>query len=74
MGNKEDSGSYMPVSSTSVHSKIMEEILLKTELRHNENKEVVGNSLHGFTKSKSCLTNLATFLWGCSIAGYRKRN
>ncbi|CAM5076503.1 unnamed protein product [Natator depressus] len=39
----------------------MEQVLKESILKHSEERKVIRNSQHGFTKGKSCLTNLIAF-------------
>ena len=60
-GKKEDPGNYSPVSLTSILGKMMEQLILEVIIKEVEEKKVISSRQYGFTKGKSCLTNLIAF-------------
>ena len=61
-GKKSEMQNYRPVSLTSIICKIMESLLKDAILGHLDKFKLIRNSQHGFTKGRSCLTNLLDFL------------
>ena len=51
-------GNYRPVSITSVPCKILESVFRDEMLGHLERNKLLSDDQHGFTRNKSCLTNL----------------
>jgi hypothetical protein len=61
-GKKSEPENYRPVSLTSLICKIMESILKDSILGHLDKHSLIKDSQHGFSKGRSCLTNLLVFM------------
>jgi hypothetical protein len=60
-GQKSDVQNYRPVSLTCLVCKLLESIIKDVIVAHLERYELIRDSQHGFTKGRSCLTNLLEF-------------
>ena len=60
-GQKDDPGSYTPVSLTSVLGKVMEQVIPGAIMDQLKVNQGIRPSQHGFTNGRSCLTNRISF-------------
>jgi len=58
---KKDPGNYRLVRLTSILGRMMEQLILELIIKQVKEKKVIRSSQHGFTKGRSCLTNLIAF-------------
>jgi hypothetical protein len=61
-GSKAVAGNYRPISLTCISCKIMESIIKDDIVNHLRKNKVIASSQHGFTKGRSCATNLLEFM------------
>ena len=61
-GNKECVENYRPVSLTSVACRILERVIKENVVSFLDRYKLVLKSQHGFTKNRSCLTNLLEYI------------
>ena len=61
-GLKDKPENYRPVSLTSIIGKIIESIVKDNLVGHLDRHNLIRNSQHGFTKNRSCLTNILSFM------------
>jgi ribonucleases P/MRP protein subunit RPP40 len=60
-GSKNNPENYRPISLTSIVGKILESIIKDHIVHYLDSLKLINSSQHGFTKGKSCLTNLLEF-------------
>ena len=61
-GSREKPENYRPVSLISIVDKILESIIKDSIVSHLDRYNLIARSQHGFTRGRSCLTNLLDFL------------
>ena len=61
-GKRDDPNNYRPVSLTSIIGKILESTIKNCMLEHLMQQSLFKDSQHGFTRGRSCLTNLINFM------------
>ncbi|XP_047137559.1 uncharacterized protein LOC124814052 [Hydra vulgaris] len=57
-GSKLNTSNYLPISLTSVVSKVMEKIVKDSMVQHLVQNHLISTNQHGFMHNKSCTTNL----------------
>jgi hypothetical protein len=60
-GARDQCSNYRPVSLTSIVGKLLESIIRDKITTHLEANSLILDTQHGFTKGRSCVTNLLTF-------------
>lgn len=61
-GDKRNAINYRPISLTCILSKIMEHIIASNIMSHLEKKNILYDLQHGFRSSRSCETQLVSFI------------
>jgi Reverse transcriptase (RNA-dependent DNA polymerase) len=61
-GSKAVAGNYRPISLTCICCKVMESILKEDIVQHLKRNNIISKSQHGFTRGRSCTTNLLEFM------------
>ena len=60
-GDKAESSNYCRISLTLMVDKMLEAIIARAIRKHLDEHQLIRHSQHGFSKGKSCLTNLLSF-------------
>ena len=60
-GSRDNPSKYRPISLTSIICKILESIIRDKLTTYLEKYKLIKSTQHGFTKNRSCLTNLLEF-------------
>ena len=61
-GDKHDPLNYRPISLTCICCKLLEHIISSNVMSHLENNNILYDLQHGFRPSRSCETQLISFL------------